>query len=350
MKEQAAIARHWCLVRLLSSRPTGATVRELMDVVGVSEKTIRRDLVLLRSVGFPLSETIVARNLKRWQLDVECTLPAAIRWDEAVALYVGRKLMQPLTGTLLEESFQSVARKIELVLSDEAREYFARLAESWHIVSGPVNDYGNRSEFLDDLHRASSEQRLTWLTYQSQTSTEPVTYDVHPYGLVMKGSSVYLVAYAPQHGEVRHYKLDRISGVDVQSLKFQKPADFDLEQHFAGSWSIYRGTVTQPQTVRVRFTAEVARYVQEKRWHASQKLTPQPDGSLLAEFTLTAIEEIKAWLLSFGPKAAVLEPQSLRDEIIRDLTAALAQYAPREPTVSASTTAAIEKPKRRKAK
>lgn len=257
--------------------------------------------------------------------------------------------MQPLTGTLLEESFQSVARKIELVLSDEAREYFARLAESWHIVSGPVNDYGNRSEFLDDLHRASSEQRLTWLTYQSQTSTEPVTYDVHPYGLVMKGSSVYLVAYAPQHGEVRHYKLDRISGVDVQSLKFQKPADFDLAEHLSGTWGIYRGTATEPLRVRVRFAREVARYVQEKRWHPSQQLAPQPDGSVLAEYELVALEELKAWVMSFGPKAEVLEPASLRDEIIRELTESLAQYAPRASVFSA-TTAVIEKSKRRRAK
>lgn len=197
---------------------------------------------------------------------------------------------------------------------------------------------------------AVEEQRLTWITYQSQAATEPVTHDVHPYGIVIAKNSVYLVAFAPHHGEVRHYKLDRISGVDVQTLKFPKRADFDLEQHFVGSWSIYRGRTQAPFVVRVRFAAEVSRYVQEKRWHALQQLSPQPDGSLLAEFTLTATEEIKAWLLSFGPKAAVLEPESLRDEIIQDLTESLAHYAPREPTVSASTAAAVEKPKRRKAK
>jgi hypothetical protein len=41
------------------------------------------------------------------------------------------------------------------------------------------------------------------------------------------------------------------------------------------------------------------RYVQESNWHASQQLTPQNDGSLIAEFQLSGIEEIKSWVLSF---------------------------------------------------
>ena len=70
-------------------------------------------------------------------------------------------------------------------------------------------------------------------------------------------------------------KVDRISDVDVQTLKFPKPNEFNLESHLSGSFGVYRGTSPKDIHVRVRFAADVARYVQEKRWHASQKLTPQ---------------------------------------------------------------------------
>ncbi len=334
MKERATIDRHWTILRVLSSRDDGATVQELAQTARVSEKTIRRDLAVMRRVGLPLSETVGSHNAKHWKVDANRVLPAALRWDEAAALYMGKQLMQPLAGTQIAESFTELARKIELALSDGAKQHLDRIAKSIQVQPGPSTNHEPRKELLDALQLAVEDQRLTWITYQSQAATEPVTHDVHPYALVFSKNSFYLVAFAPHHAEVRHYKLDRISNVDVQLLKFPKPADFNLEQHFAGSWSIYRGRVEKPFAVRVRFTAEVSRYIQEKRWHASQKLLPQRDGTVIAEFQLTATEEIKAWVLSFGAKAEVLEPAELREEITRELSESLARYT-RPPVASA---------------
>ena len=55
--------------------------------------------------------------------------------------------------------------------------------------------------------------------------------------------------------------------------------------------------------MKVRFSPTVARYVTESNWHSSQKLTPQKDGSLIAEFDLDHTEEIKRWIQSFGRHA-----------------------------------------------
>jgi predicted DNA-binding transcriptional regulator YafY len=38
--------------------------------------------------------------------------------------------------------------------------------------------------------------------------------------------------------------------------------------------------------------------------------------------------ELRSWILSFGPSAEVIEPESLRAEVAKDLAAALARYAP----------------------
>jgi predicted DNA-binding transcriptional regulator YafY len=78
--------------------------------------------------------------------------------------------------------------------------------------------------------------------------------------------------------------------------------------------------------VKVRFSPTVARYVEEGRWHASQKLTREKDGSVLAEFDLSSTEEIKRWVSGFGKEAEVLEPESLRQEITDELQSSLLQY------------------------
>ncbi|MCA8995630.1 MAG: WYL domain-containing protein [Planctomycetaceae bacterium] len=42
-------------------------------------------------------------------------------------------------------------------------------------------------------------------------------------------------------------------------------------------------------------------------------MTKQKDGTLLAQFALADLTEVKSWILSFGAKAMVEEPEELRD-------------------------------------
>ena len=78
--------------------------------------------------------------------------------------------------------------------------------------------------------------------------------------------------------------------------------------------------------IKVRFAPAVARYVCESNWHESQKLIPQKDGGVVAEFELSDTEEIKRWIMSFGQHAVVQKPESLRDDIVAELKSLLASY------------------------
>ena len=86
----------------------------------------------------------------------------------------------------------------------------------------------------------------------------------------------------------------------------------------ASAFAVFKGD-GEPVEVRVRFNSAAARYVQESRWHASQSLTPLPDGGVLAVFRVSGTEEIKRWILSFGSKAVILGPESLRREVVQEL-------------------------------
>jgi predicted DNA-binding transcriptional regulator YafY len=99
-----------------------------------------------------------------------------------------------------------------------------------------------------------------------------------------------------------------------------------LDVYFAGSLGIYDGA--DDIRIRIRFSSRVARFVKEKRWHASQQLWPQRDGSLIAEFQLSSTVEVKRWVLSFGRDAVVLEPVPLCEEIAEEAAVVLAAYKP----------------------
>jgi predicted DNA-binding transcriptional regulator YafY len=80
-------------------------------------------------------------------------------------------------------------------------------------------------------------------------------------------------------------------------------------------------------TVRVRISPGWARWVGEKIWHESQKVAKLPDGSLEITCRVAGLDEIKRWILSFGPECQVLEPEKLKEMVRKDLSRNLAQYS-----------------------
>lgn len=323
------LVRQWILLRTLAARQLGATVRELATELEVSEKTIRRDLEMLASVGFPFESETGEFGRKRWRM-AKSWQPGDVRlaFDEALALYLGRRQLEPLAGTLIWDAAQRAYQKIQATLSKPVLRYVEKIGAMFFQTSVGANDYARHAEIIDQLLVGIEDRRVVFLTYQSARATEPVTYDMHPYGLTYHRGALYLVGYAPQHQELRHWKVNRIEAASVDSMFFQRPADFDMAKHFGRSFGVFHGT--GDVRVKVRFSAAVARYVRESKWHESQDLSPQSDGSLLAEFRLSSVEELKRWLYTFGPQAEVLEPQELRREMATELQQTLQLYeAPR---------------------
>ena len=332
MPDETPLVRQWILLRTLCARRHGATVAEMAQNMGVSDKTIRRDLEAFQRAGFPLVETVEDHGRKRFSLEPtggEPGLPLA--FDEAVALYVARHLMEPLAGTPFWEAARRAFRKIKATLSPGALKYVERFGRMFHQTMVGAGDYSKKAEIIDQLMLGIEDSRAVFITYQSLQATEPVTYDIYPYGLSYHRGSLYLVGWAPQHEAIRHWKVDRIEETEVTAFHFQRPEDFDLHEHFARSFGVFHGG--GEVHVKIRFSAEAARYVQESKWHPSQQLSPQADGSLVAEFDLDGTEEIKRWVLSFGRWAEVVEPKELRHELGQEIEGLVARY-PRTPATA----------------
>jgi len=65
---EPVLVRQWRLLKLLVFSPTGFSVKELTSISGVSEKTIRRDLIFFKEVGFDISETVGEFGRKTWRV------------------------------------------------------------------------------------------------------------------------------------------------------------------------------------------------------------------------------------------------------------------------------------------
>jgi len=328
MPDRNALLRQWTVLRCLSARRHGVSVEEMAGDAGVCTKTIRRDVAFLQQLGFPIVDQIGEHGRKRWRIDaVEGLLNLQFTLEEAAALSLGRQFLEPLTGTYFHAGAQSAFAKIRATLGDAALKHLEHLAAGFYHSARGWCDYSRKAQLIDDLVRAIEDRRMTAIVYRSLASTEPVgQYDLYPLSLIYWRGALYLIADSPRHGAVRTFKVDRISEVQVLQLQFPQPINFDPSHFLAHSFGIFQKE-GEPVRIRVAFRAEVARILEERQFHSSQRLTRRRDGRILAEFRLSAFEDFVSWILSFGPLAEVLEPPELQAEVASRHRDAAALYS-----------------------
>ncbi|MDB5390395.1 MAG: Transcriptional regulator, DeoR family [Planctomycetaceae bacterium] len=345
MKDQPALERQWRLLHALEARRLGVSLYELAAEAGVSQRTIFRDLQLMRQIGMPVQSGTGANGRKHWKINPDHPLlRLGFNPTEAASLCLGFRLMEPFAGTYLWDGAQTALKKIRSCLSEDALRYIGTFGQAFYPTRFGSGDYSKKGEILDALMLGIEERRYTALTYQSQQATEPATRDVYPYALAFHKGSLYLIAWAAEHETFRNYKVDRVTDAEVLELRFTRDPKFDVQRHLTGSFGIYHGA-GEPQLVRIRFTSEAARYVKEKYWHDSQLLHDQQDGNLIAEFHLTDFHELISWILSFRDQAEVLEPASLRQQIAETIQSMNQVYATQPPAVNANKTPSNRTPK-----
>jgi proteasome accessory factor B len=80
------------------------------------------------------------------------------------------------------------------------------------------------------------------------------------------------------------------------------------------------------QKVRIRFDAWAAKLVKERVWHASQRLTPLPEGCLEVSFELSNLEEVERWVLGYGFRAQAIAPPALVERLRQNVERMLLNY------------------------
>lgn len=73
-------------------------------------------------------------------------------------------------------------------------------------------------------------------------------------------------------------------------------------------------------TFKVRFNADITRYIKEEELFVHPRMKDNKDGSMLFEVTVNNEKEFIRWILQYGPSAEILEPKSVRDSLKNQLS------------------------------
>jgi predicted DNA-binding transcriptional regulator YafY len=300
--------------------------RSLAERLEVSERTIHRDMEALSISGIP----VVAERGSNggWSLLGEYrTNLTGLNEAEIQSLFVTQppKLLADLR---LKKASEAALLKLLAALPAMYRQGAEQARRRIHIDTAGWSRHEEAVPLLPVLQEAIWSGRQLRFTYQRGPGCDAVERQVDPLGLVAKGSAWYLVAGVA--GEIRSYRISRISRGEVVDQPVTVPPGFDLAAFWEQSTTSFKSAlpnyvakfrVAPDVYPRLRFAGRFARvnepeHTDEHGW-----------VSVTVGFD---VEEIACeYALSFGAKLEVVEPRSLREKVIAAAQEVLEFYSDR---------------------
>src|SRR5712692_2505943 len=198
-------ARLLRLLGLLQVRPEWPGA-ELAERLGVTVRTLRRDVRRLRDLDYPVhSVPGVAGGYRLGR--GQALPPLLLADDEAIAVVVSLRSAASHTVAGLSEASVSALAKLDQVLPARLRERTAALQEATVALTGPgpVVDPAQLAALAAACRR---HQRLR-LRYRNRSGSDSSRI-VEPYRLVSTGYRWYLMAFDVARAGWRTFRVDRI--------------------------------------------------------------------------------------------------------------------------------------------
>ena len=157
--------------------------------------------------------------------------------------------------------------------------------------------------------------------------TEPKWHTINPLGLVQRDQITYLIATFPTDRKnppsIPSFALHRVIDAKKAYLPAKAPENFSLQAHLASGAMGFseKGKIK----LKAWFTKRLGDSLAQTKLSEDQTIRATEDG---VELTATVVDNwtLRWWILSKTGDIVVLEPESLREDIAKQLSDGAARY------------------------
>lgn len=281
---------------------------ELCGKLGVTARTLRRDVDRLRGLGYPVESSAGVGG--GYQLGAGAALPPLLlEDDEAVAVAVGLRTGAGGSVEGIEEAAVRALAKLQQVLPPRLRRRVAALQSS--IV--PLAGGGPRvdAETLAGIAAACRDCEGLRFTYRGREGAA-ASRDVEPHRLVHTAGRWYLAAWDTGRRDWRTFRVDRIEPKITTGLRF-KPRRAP-EGGFAAYVS--RSVAWAPYKYRARVVLHAPLSVAAERIPAAAGALEEIDANTcLLETGSHSLDTLAVYLALAGMDFEVREPAELIERL-----------------------------------
>ncbi|KRF00579.1 DNA-binding transcriptional regulator [Frateuria sp. Soil773] len=227
--------RLFLIIHALRGRRTALQARQLAGTLGVSLRTVYRDVADLQLSGVPIEGEAGVGYVLRKGSDIP---PLMFTADELESLVVGTRFVRAFAGEKLANGAQAALLKIEAVLPPELRERSSRTR-----IYAPIWRDENKLAFaarIDQLHAAIEAQRVLRLVYRDEGG-QASTREIEPLCLAFWGGKWTLGSWCRLRSGFRNFRPDRIDTLGETGECFGEAAGRNLDAYLEAMRGYYAG-------------------------------------------------------------------------------------------------------------
>ncbi|MGV8907923.1 MAG: helix-turn-helix transcriptional regulator [Propionicimonas sp.] len=218
---------------------------ELAGRLGVTERTVRRDIDRLRELGYRIESTPGAAG--GYRLEAGAAMPPLLLTDdEAVAMAIGLRIAAAQRLVDGAQTTLTALAKLEQVLPAPLRRRVNALADAVQPI-GIRTGAAVSPDVLGDLALACRDHERVRFGYTAATGEETVRR-VEPYALAPADRHWYLVCWDVERDDWRTFRIDRLSDVEHTRARFEPraltPEEIAERVRAARSWGKRAGEVS----------------------------------------------------------------------------------------------------------
>lgn len=279
---------------------------ELADRLGVSARTVRRDVERLRTLDYPVHASMGTSG-GGYRLGSGARLPPLLLDDdEAVAVAVGLR-----TASGIENIGETAVRallKVEQVLPSALRHRVAALeiATVPHTGSPPVVD----AALLTSVGTACRDRQRIRFSYADHSGVESER-EAEPHRLVTWGRRWYLVAWDLQRADWRTFRLDRMTLRTPFGARFTPR---EIPGGDAGAFVARQVANRWPVQGVVRLSVPAAK---ADGWRSYGEVEPVDESSCLVKVGGETMDDVVFMLASVTVEFEVVSPPELSVALVR---------------------------------
>ncbi|HEY6940829.1 YafY family protein [Dokdonella sp.] len=193
--------RLFLIIHALRGRRTALAARGLAETLGVSLRTVYRDVADLQSSGVPIEGEAGVGYVLRKGADIP---PLMFSAEELEALVVGTRFVKAFAGARLHQGAQAALLKIEAVLPADLKHRAMRSR-----IFAPADWNEARSGLIDRLHGAIAAQQVLRVDYRDEAGRSSLR-EVEPLCLAFWGGVWTLGSWCRLRVGFRTFRPDRI--------------------------------------------------------------------------------------------------------------------------------------------
>jgi proteasome accessory factor B len=297
-----------------------------------AHETLRRQLILIsklriRPRSFEEIESIL-------ELESEIT-----GYNLQVSQRTFQRDIQQIASLYNIEIKNDRSRNVYEIVYDGADAYKDRMMESFEMFNALNLSSSMEQHIIPELRKPSGTEHLHGLLHAIKNKVEiqfthekyweghdaPTVRSVQPLAIKEARYRWYLIAKDHKDGIIKTFGLDRITNLEITPTGFTPPEGYSPEKAFQYCFGVV-GDASKPERVVLSFTVEQGKYVKSLPLHSSQKELIINEKEYRVELYVHPTYDFVMELMSLGNQVKVLEPESLRSQLLSKLEDALAGY------------------------